>query len=83
MKKSIKINLKDATILSGNQMKKVYGGSGPNGINLVDTCPAKDKISACTGKSVGDTCCWKYNGSPDYGTCQSYLGQALHCSDLG
>jgi len=80
MKKSNKINLKDATILSDKQMKKVNGGSGPNGINLVDPCFARDKIAACKGKMEGDWCCFNFDGTTYYGACVELPSFPIHCT---
>ena len=66
--------------LSRTEMRTVMAGSGSGGGS---TCDATDKITACNGKKVNDSCCWKYNGSNSYGTCQGFPPDyTLHCSNL-
>jgi len=78
MKKLSKNSIIDATVISDKQMKTVFGGSKPNLVNLPIGCTG----DPCTGKKKGDPCCYQVNGSPMTGTCDSYMGEQLHCSDL-
>ena len=75
MKKLRRLKLKDANRMTDSEMKMIVGGYGAG----EDMSP---KEEACKGKERGDRCEFKYNGKTCYGTCQSFLLQPLHCSDL-
>lgn len=85
MKKLEKIKLHEVTVLTDSEMKMVFGGgdeeeeltSGSTG-----DCGGT-KVSACDGKSKGDSCCFTWKGHKYYGTCQRYApNYKIHCSDL-
>ena len=79
MKQIKKVVLKEATKLSQEEMKFVFGGSGSS----TDTSGVSPKVKACEGKKKGDSCFWyTSSGSRSYGTCQCWWGSTLHCSDL-
>lgn len=67
-------------VLSREQLKKVMGGDGGSGNG--SGSGGSPKIDACSGKSVGDSCFWTYQGTSYSGRCQSYMAQPLACSTL-
>ena len=53
-------------------MKKVKGGAAEN-----------DKVNACKGKALCDSCSWVYQGKTYTGKCsQNVFAGTRYCSDL-
>lgn len=80
MKQIKKVVLKEAIRLSQEEMKLVFGGSGSESGTSGAESP---KVKACKGKKPRESCHWyTSSGQIQYGTCQSWMGKPLHCSDL-
>jgi len=82
--KKVKLSLASmqaAEILSRDQLKSIFGGSG--GVNCDDTTQLNE--SSCTGKSQGDDCAF-YRFTPDCklnalnGKCVIGSGYQLICN---
>lgn len=69
MKKLSEIKIKDVSILSENEMKQVYGGSGTGGESQVTSCSTS---CGSGGDSIEITDC--------HGTCSAVDGVSVTCS---
>ncbi|MDR0231173.1 MAG: TIGR04149 family rSAM-modified RiPP [Dysgonamonadaceae bacterium] len=75
------------TILEGPSGEIKMGGDDLQVVQAAlndDMMPAElsPKQEACKDKPIGAACSFKYQGRTYYGTCQSYIYQPKHCSDL-
>ena len=90
MKKLSKLNLKNVTIISSNEMKHIIGGydepDAPGENDWTSEYDGSDdekaKKNACSSKSLCDDCSWEGLTS-HYGKCsQSPLVKHLFCASI-